>query len=155
MATKELEFEWTTEDFTEDEKSEFEKKVLVDAGTYDVIVSDCKTGESKAGNVKVVFEFTIKGGKFSGEKLSKHVPIQGKGAGIARKVLLAFHDREELVGGFRLVPDNYIGEKAIVVVARGEYTNEYGTFPSADVERVLRADDPDARVAVEETRNGS
>lgn len=150
-ATKSKTLTWTHEDFAADAEKQYEKRVLVDAGAYETVVSACEWGTSKAGTPKLVFEFSIRGGKFSGEKLSKHVPTQGKGAGIARQVLLAFHDEDELVGGFEVDPVTYMGERAIIVVKRGEFTNEYGTFPSADVDRVLRASDEEARAKVAET----
>ena len=140
-----------------------EKKVLVDPGTYLTVVSKAepaiskkktdKEGNPTGGNPMVVVEFAIKGGKFSGEKLNKYLVLRGKGSGVTRKTLLAFHDDTELVEGFKVDPDALMGEKAIIQVAEDEYTNEHGTFPSRKITAVLRADDEAGLSAVQATAN--
>lgn len=130
------ELKWSDEDFKADEESG--ERVIVPPGTYDAVVSSSELGVSKNGNKKWVLEFAIKGGECSGQKLMKHVPLEGRGAGIGRQTLLAFHEQSELTGTFILEPTNYIGEKVVLEVEAGEFTNDHGTFPSADVKRVLR-----------------
>lgn len=145
MATKEKTQELTFPPPGEDDG----KRILVDEGAYLTIVSKSESGVAKSGNKKWLVEVAVKGGKFSGEKLEKHIPTEGKGIGIARKCLLAFHDEADLVGGFKLTPDNYIGEKVIVYVEHRpfKYTTKDGTeidLVGADVTAMASATDPAA-----------
>lgn len=129
-------------------------KERVEPGTYRALVSSSVLDTSKrSGNPMLVLEFSIIGDtRYAGFKLKRYCVLKGKGAGMTKDVLLAFHEDDELTDGFEVDPSNYLGEKAIITVEEDwykhpEYTNEHhpeGKFPSRKIVDVFSIDDEDA-----------